>query len=216
MNRIKTVAMVAVILAAAAIPASAATGRQDSDVFAFANFGDVGSATLERGHDQISARVRAVAPAGVYTMWWVVWNTPEGCATPYACGEVDLFDPEGDTGLAIGFGGGTVVGESGILTHAAHLAEGTELSGFPYSEFGSVGLSLPETTLLDSDRAEVHLVFRSHQSAIPEMLRSQLTTFNGGCSYDPPLNASGPNYGVPGPNTCTDTYFAVITALSMP
>ncbi len=216
MKRINLLVVVAVLLAVAAIPVSADAGRQANDLLAFADLTDVGTAELERTGDDVRARVHASAPAGVYTMWWVVWNTPEGCATPYACGEVDLFDPEGDTGLAIGFGGGTVVGGNGVLTHSASLAEGTTLRGFPYTEFGAVGVSLTETSLLDSDRAEIHLVFRSHQSVIPEMLRSQLTTFNGGCSYDPPLDVSNPDYGVPGPNTCADTYFAIFAASARP
>ena len=214
-----TILIAVIALALTAAPASAGSppDRQTTDVLAFADLGDMGQANLVRTSRGITATAKAHGiPAGVYTMWWVAWNSPEGCATPYQCGEGDLFDPEGDTGLAIGYAGGSVVGHNGKLTIAAHLREGENLRGFPYPEFGAVGVSLTETSLVDSRHAEIHLVLRSHDERIPGMVGTQLRTFNGGCVYDPPINGSEPAYGEPGPNTCSDEFFAVFPSVDTP
>ena len=213
--------LLALIALAAVSVAPAAAGsppqEQKTDVLAFADFGDMGQAKLLRSRGGMTAIVEARdIPAGVYTMWWVVWNTPEGCAMPHQCGEGDLFDPEGDTGLAIGYAAGAVVGNNGRLSIGAHLREGKTLHGFPYPEFGALGVSLTETSLVDSDHAEIHLVLRSHQGRIPGMVGTQLRTFNGGCVYAPPISGSAPAYGEPGPNTCSDQFFAVFPSPDTP
>lgn len=216
MKRI-TILTLCLALLGLTIPAMAAKqGQQQTDVRAFADLGDVGDAELVRSDEAIRTRVSAAAPAGVYTLWWVVWNTPEGCANAFACGEADLFDLEGDTGLAIGYAGGTVVGNGGTLNLTARLSEGEKLQGFPYPEFEAVGVSLTETSLVDSDHAEVHLVIKSHQRLIPGMVPTQRSTFNGGCVYEPPLVGSSPNYGTLGPNTCSDVFFAVFPSVDTP
>lgn len=214
-----TIVLLAMALAVAtAAPASAARpDRQNTDVLTFSDLSDVGGAHLVRTHRGVLTMARANGtPAGVYTMWWVVWNNPEGCATPFACGEADLFDPEGDTGLAIGYAGGDIVGRNGKLKVAAYLREGKTLKGFPYPEFAGIGVSLPETSLVDSEHAEIHLVFRSHQEPIGGLIGTQLRSFNGGCVYDPPITGAEPAYGKPGPNTCSDQFFAVFPSIDTP
>jgi hypothetical protein len=189
--------------------------RQTADVLTFADFSDVGDAWLHRGHHGITAGANVQgAEAGVYTMWWVVWNTPEGCGTPWACMEPDLFNAA--SGVAIGYAGGRVVGPNGRLHIAAHLQEGATLSGFPYPEFQAIGLELNETTLIDTDHAEVHLVLHYHGEAIPALVESALHTFNGACVYDPPITGTEPTYGLPGPNTCVDTFFSVFPSPAAP
>jgi len=198
MKRMTVALMTVALLATTAAPASAGhVERQQTDLLTFADLSDLGTASL---------------PPGVYTMWWVVWNTPEGCAVPHACSLVDMFDPEGDTGLAIGYGGGNLVRADGKLQITSHLREGSTLKGFPYAEFGAAGVSLTETSLVDSRHAEIHLVIRTHENPVPGIVRSQLRSFNGGCVYDPPINGSEPAYGFPGPNQCSDVYFAVFAA----
>lgn len=140
-------------------------------------------------------------------MWWVVWNTPEGCFTPYACNEPDLFNPNA---------GGTLVGANGRLQIDAHLNEGATLTGFPYPEFSPIGLQLTHTSLVDTGHAEVHLVIRSHGAAIPGLINTAIQISNGACVYDPPINGSEPAYGTPGPNTCVDLYAAVFASPAAP
>ncbi|MCI0425136.1 MAG: hypothetical protein L0Z47_04690, partial [Actinobacteria bacterium] len=181
MKRTTIVLLVLGLVGLTATPVSAShLEKQRTDVLAFADLGDTGDARLWRTNNRVLTAAGAEGiPAGVYTMWWVVWNTPEGCATPFACGEADLFDPEGDTGLAIGYAGGDIVGANGRLRVVAHLREGRALDGFPYPEFGAIGVSLTETSLVDSKHAEIHLVLRSHEERIPGLIQSQLRTFNG-------------------------------------
>lgn len=112
--------------------------------------------------------------------------------------------------------GAAPVGLGGMLTIASALREGRTLTGFPYPEFGAIGVSLPETTLVGSKHAEIHPVFRSHEEPIPGLIHTQLRSFNGGCVYDPPINGSEPAYGIPGPNTCSDQYFAVFPSMDTP
>lgn len=218
MRRLTIVLTAVALVAFTAAPASAQPDKQATDVLAFdEDLTKVGDATLVRSGRGVVAHVKAHnIPAGVYTLWWVVWNTPEGCATPFQCLEPDLFDPEGDTGLAIGYGGGAVVGPGGNLSLSAQLKEGRALEGFPYAEFGAIGVSLTETTLVDSEHAEIHLVLRTHGELIPGMVWSQRSTFNGGCVYEPPISASDPAWGVPGANACSDEYFAIFPSINTP
>lgn len=198
--------VLSILLAAAVAAAPAAT--QTADAFDFATMSDVGDSSLLRNDNGILAEttIHGAAP-GVYTMWWVVWNTPEGCNIPFACVEEDLFNP--NAGLAIGYAGGTIVDDNGQLHIAAHLREGATLTGFAYPEFQAIGVQLNETTMIDARHAEVHLVVRYHEEKIPGMVSTALLTFNGACVYDPPINGSEPAYGTPGPNTCADLYFSV-------
>lgn len=65
---------------------------------------------------------------------------------------------------------GAVVGPHGRLQLTAHLPEDRTLQGFPYPEFGTLGVALTETSLLDARHAEVHLVIRSHGPKMPGLV----------------------------------------------
>jgi hypothetical protein len=188
---------------------------QTTDVLAFADFTDVGHAWLKRNDNGVTARgsVHGAAP-GVYTMWWTIWNTPEGCFVPFGCSEPDLFNP--NAGLAVGFAGGGVVGPNGELHVTARLREGAAVGRFPYPEFQAVGVQLTEESLTDSRHAEVHLVLRSHGPKVRGLVGEALGSFNGACVYDPPISGSEPTYGTPGPNTCADLFFAVFPSENSP
>lgn len=194
------------------IPAVASPIHQTTDVLTFAETEDVGDAVLRRNANSIRTRVQVEdAAPGAWTVWHVIWNTPEGCATPYECVEADLFNP--DAGLAIGYAGGRVVGENGILNVAVHLREGEQLEGFPYPETIATGLQLTEDTMIDSQHAEVHLVMRHHGPLVRGLVPDMIRTFNGGCVYEFPIEDSAPTYGAPGPNTCADVTFAVFESV---
>jgi hypothetical protein len=195
--------------ALAAVAAPAAT--QHSDARSFADGATVGAASLTRNDNGVATRITVDdADPGVYTLWWVVWNTPEDCGTPWACVEADLFNP--DAGLAIGYGGGALVGPRGRLQLSAHLSQGATLDGFPYPEFGALGVQLTETSLLDARQAEIHLVLRSHGPKVPGQVDEMLHTFNGACIYEGPIAGAEPAYGAAGPNSCQDRYFSVFPA----
>ena len=82
------------------------TAYQKSDVFSTADFSPQGAATLQRTRNGISGRVMTnVGTAGdPYTLWVVVINNPGKCATPYACGEPDLFNPDTESSAYNGTG----------------------------------------------------------------------------------------------------------------
>lgn len=205
-------AVVMALLLALAVPVAAWAGsatHQDAELHAFPGTGvsapEEGTAHLVRNDHGVRTRIRArhLTP-GVYTLWWVVWNAPEECATPFACDEGDLTNP--DVGLDIGFGGGRIVGANGNLNLAASLREDTDLTGFP-QEFG---LALTNEGLTDARHAEVHLVLRTHGEPIDGMVDEMLHSFNGGCRYEGPIAGTAPAYGPAGPHTCTDVLFAVL------
>lgn len=205
------IAVIAIVLAAA--PASAiepfGLERQETDVLTFADLEDVGDALLRRTESGVGASVvvEGLEPGDVLTSWWVVWNTPEGCDVAYACVEADLFNPE--AGLAIGYGGGSRVDTDGRFVLSSVLYEGDALHGFPYPEFMALGVELTESTLVDTDTAEIHLVLRNHGAPPPGAQRSALTTFNGGCVYEAPITGIEPAYGIAGTSTCVDELFVI-------
>lgn len=179
--------------------------RQRAEVLTFDDHAEAGHAQLLRTDDTVRTRARlsGIEP-GVYTLWWVVWNAPENCETPFACTDTDLFDREVE--VAIGYGGGRLVEHSGRLNLAASLREGDELAGFP-TEFG---IPLADD-MDDARRAEIHLVIRSHGEKIAGLVDEMLHTFNAGCIYTGPIEGSEPDYGTAGPNTCEDRFFAIFT-----
>ena len=203
------------VLGVAVVSAGPAS-TQTADAFTFTDPPvDVGEASLLRNNNGVTTQITLDgAEPGVYTMWWVVWNTPEGCGTPWACNEPDLFNA--NAGLAIGYAGGTIVDSDGELHIAAHLNEGATLTRFAYPEFQGIGLQLNETTMVDSRHAEIHLVVRYHGEKVPGLVSTALHTFNGACVYDPPIAGSEPAYGTPGPNSCVDVYFAVFGSSAAP
>lgn len=208
--------LTSLIILMTAVTIGSAAPSQETAVFTFAPPHDlVGQAWLNRVGGSVHAQAGLEgAEPGMYTMWWVIWNTPAGCTTPWACLEVDLFNP--DAGLAIGYAGGGIAGANGKLTIAGSLHEGEEVSGFAYPEFAAAGVQLTETTLIDAGYAELHLVLRHHGKLIPGTVDEATHTFNGACVYDPPLDPANPAYGAPGPNTCIDLYAAIFASPAAP
>lgn len=190
------------LLAGLSTPAAAHSwDRQQTDVFRFDDLEPTGESTLIRGRRGVFAKIRAedLAP-GVYTIWWVIWNNPEACGADGCTGD-DFGNPAID--VDIGYAGGGLVGPSGRLTRFALLREGEPLEGFP-AELGLASGS----GLVDAQQSEVHLVVRDHGEPIWGLIREMRSTFQGGCTYDFPVEVP-PIYGTPGPNTCEDVAFAV-------
>ncbi|NIT57155.1 MAG: hypothetical protein GWN00_13245, partial [Aliifodinibius sp.] len=69
-----------------------------------------------------------------------------------------------------------------------------------------LGTNFPSPGLENPLGAEVHLVVRTHEEAIPEFLPDMIRTFNGGCTYPPGVPT---NFGAPGPNACEDIQFSI-------
>ena len=176
-----------------------------SNVYRFADMGVVGSSQLTRHGNSISVRLKTsdIPPGMAITLWWVVFNYPWNCAS-VPCGEADIFDPAVKADVL--YASGHVTGNGNAINFSAQLKTG-DASGSVMGFFNALlGLDLPSVGLTNVDGAEVHMVVRTHQQALPTHMPDMIHTFNGGCGYPPGVPTT---YGAPGPNTCSDIQFAV-------
>ncbi|RME99360.1 MAG: hypothetical protein D6768_15195 [Chloroflexi bacterium] len=60
----------------------------------------VGKSTLERGNDNIKVKIKTkkLISNGVYTVWWVIFNNPAGCATT-PCDLPDIGNPAAEVAI---------------------------------------------------------------------------------------------------------------------
>lgn len=183
------------IALAVGLGSTPAVWAHDSSDAAVYNFWDpievVGRSSLERNVDGLKARVKINASntqsTHVYTLWFVVFNTPDGCATS-PCSVADTFNPGANADFL--FGGGTVTTDNKV-EFGGSLATG-DTSGSGMNEIGFPGLALG---LTDPFNAEVMLAIHSHGPAgSGEVLAAQLSSFLGGCEVflGPQGFAAGP------------------------
>ena len=139
-------------------------------------------------------------PGHVVTLWWIIFNHPEGCehgAMGLQCGEGDLLLFGGHESVegSVVYGAGHVVGPDGSGHLAAHVPTGdaSRVVG------EGPGLTNPAG-------AEVHLIVRTHGPIQPGLLIEQLTTPAGGCEDAPE------GMGTPGDYACVEAQFAAFEA----
>lgn len=97
----------------------------------------------------------ALVPHHAYSIWWVVFNNPQNCATPYECAGSDLGDPL--VRGSVFWGGGLLADGDGYGNTQIELRRGRtdrELFG-----------PMLDTGLQDIRNAEIHLVLRTHGPA---------------------------------------------------
>jgi hypothetical protein len=171
---------------AAATPAASTS---TAPVFAFQAAGDVGGgvlepgktypptthgfATLKRGRDWIQVNIQTSGlPAGAYTVWWVIFDAPQGCVG--GCGADDLFNPDANPSVLFAMGG--VVPERGTAGFRARYQVGNDL-GEPGTQHILGDGSLHPAT------AEVHNIIKYHGPAAADRatLHEQTHTLLGGC-----------------------------------
>lgn len=164
------------------------------DFFAPTN---VGQATLIRQSEAVEVTIQTSGlPPGAYTVWWVVFNDPSGCAGP--CGEDDLFNLAAEPSVFWATGG--VVGVSGIGTfvdrHGVNDSRG-EPGTQDLINFGGI----------DPAVAEIHNVIKYHGPASedPDILYEQTHTVLGSCLEGANAVDFGPPFGV----QCFDPQAAV-------
>jgi hypothetical protein len=190
--------------------------HQSSNIFWFADgtVVDGASASLLRTHNNIRMRIQThdLDPGDTYTVWWVVFNSPDECEHPVDgmanCSEPDLFNDA--VGGSVLYAAGHVIGSNGKGNFAGSLRQG-DLSGCqaPWNAFdleliGEEGeLDMCRDGLVDSQGAEIHLVIRSHGEKIPGMVNDQINTFAGGCTAESSFGAAD------GPNECEDQQAAI-------
>lgn len=152
------------------------TVKQTVDVFDFVNGGVVGTSTLHRNSHGLAVNfhVTGLSAGHAYTIWWVVWNNPEECTVPGACSDIDFGNP--DVQVELMYANGHVVGNNGKGNFSAHLNE-NDASGTINPLFG-----LPSYGgLADAQKAEVHMVLRSHGPKVPGIVDEQIGSYLGGC-----------------------------------
>lgn len=148
--------------------------------------GITGTSTLHRNKNGITVNFKAedLYP-GAYTIWWVIWNNPEDCGTPFACADSDF----GFVEVEVLYAGGNVVGNNGKGNISAHLNAG-DVSGSINDLFG-----LPAAGGLQAGNtfdAEVHIVLRTHGPKVPGLVNEQISSYAGGCDTPfliPPFTA---------------------------
>src|SRR5215510_10236750 len=130
-----------------------------------------GGSMLVRNNDGVYMSLNSfgLTPGTAVTAWWAFFNNPKQCATR-PCSSADLSNPDAQASVVSATG--RVVGADGTANFGAFRAVG-DTTG---ANFGP--------GLINPKKAEIHLVIRLHGTAMvdnPDLLKEQLTTFNGGC-----------------------------------
>lgn len=172
-------------------------------VFALSDFSQVGTSTLVRTRNGVNYRLSTseLEPGSAYTLWILVFNDPEGCATPLNCVDADIVNPDAKPDML--YAAGTLVGRRGTATFAGRLKVG-DLSGSINDP-----VSLPAFGLMDPFGAEIWLAVHQHGPKIPEFMPDMIQSVDGGCT-DAGIPEAGvsspwndhPGFGRRGPNTC--------------
>ncbi len=142
---------------------------------------EVGKSLLLRRKKGLAAVLKSnLVPNHAYTLWWIIWNYPQNCETPGACGLQDLTNPI-ETGLELIYVDGAVPKRNGVGYFKGMLKVGdTE---------GSINdlLGLEPIGLINPFEAQIDLAIRSHGPVIPGQVEEQISSYAGGCSvfFDP-------------------------------
>jgi hypothetical protein len=205
-----------VVLLATVSPVShsAPAKHQNNEVFWW--WGDsAGSSRIVRTHKSISGNA-AVSMSNelgsahglTATMWLVVFNDPEACAT-IPCSEADLFNPAVKPDVL--YAAGNVVGGSEKTRFGYHRNAGDN-SGSIAGLFGMPTDNGDPWGLIDAKAAEVHYVIRVHGPLNPDEMPAQIHTYGGGCIAMAPFGYLPPTH--PGDlflgwGDCQDIMFAI-------
>ena len=163
---------------------------EENDVGWWWGEGPVGLAKIVRNKNGISGNWFSSLSNGegsaeglAVTLWIIIFNYPEECATPYECTEGDLFNPDVEPDAL--YGAGNIVDSSEEASFGFHRKRGdnsgsiANLFGMPTDGGEPYGLRNPRG-------AEVHYVLRLHGPMNPEEMPAQIHTYPGGCITDAP------------------------------
>lgn len=190
---VKIFLLLSVLVSLSFVGAAQADETSASPVQSFDGETEVdGTSILHRIGDQgrvaMTLETRELENNSPYTIWWVVFNNPELCDTPCACGDPDFANAD-EVGIGVFWATGRFSNNVGDADFAAQVDEGELPRGpdqVPFPDFAS--------PLEDEDDAEIHLVVRAHGQPLSQQTQlRQLTEFDGGCP----------------PNVCVDVQFAI-------
>ena len=129
----------------------------------------------------------------VYTIWWVIMNNPDECASR-PCTGADVFGNSDAVQSELTLGDTILMDEEANVSLAGFLPIG-EVE----SEWYGNGFTNPMG-------AEIWVVVNHHGPLIPDEAGDMLNTYRGGCTEDSaqmgPFPETGMADGTPGPNTC--------------
>lgn len=117
----------------------------------------------------VSVNTSGLTPGNAYTLWLVVFNQPQHCAS-VPCSAADIPNPA--VQASVFWGTGRVADEWGQAVFTAHAVPGAP-----------EGVLLFGPHLVNPLKAEVHTVVRNHGAvgANGSSLQDQLTMLNAGC-----------------------------------
>lgn len=169
---------VAAVLGVLMLGVTAEAGQSHLQAANLRVFGDPtteldGAVTLQRSRRGVQARISAggLDPNSAYTVWWVVFNNPQACATA-PCAGADLRDPE--VGGANFYATGFITGDDGTANVAARLDAGRLAEGVEFIDFGTG--ARPWLKPGNGLRAEIHVVLRGHGPLMPGEVAEQIST----------------------------------------
>jgi hypothetical protein len=148
-----------------------------------------GGGTLLRSNNAVEARLSTMGldSEAAYTLWWVIFNKPSKCSAP-GCGEDDIFSgPDilnrygiDQAEISVIYANGFVTGAHGVANVTTHLEAGKLPVGwgvnFGWKDDKKSGLKKG-----NGNKAELHMVVRSHSTAIAGQVGFQTSNFDGGC-----------------------------------
>jgi hypothetical protein len=177
MNRKKTLrtitGFVAVVLLAAVSGFGQRADRTVAEVYSIDDGSPIPDAysTLVRTKSGISMTIHASGlRPGAYTAWWVTENYPQYCSER-PCSMDDEANPLVQSSVFNATG--AIVGEDGVGNFAAYTSPGAQSSDVLFGP-----------GLLNPRGADVYIVVRYHGPVIPDQIKEQLTTYDGGCSVN--------------------------------
>jgi hypothetical protein len=150
-----------------------------------------GGGILLRSKNEVEARLSTMGlePWAAYTVWWVIFNKPSKCSAP-GCGGDDIFiDGNGPplnrpgvekAEISVIYANGFVTGGDGVANVTAHLNADKVPAGwgvnFGWKDGKKSGLKKG-----NGNKAELHMVVRSHSDAIEGEVGFQTSNFDGVC-----------------------------------
>jgi len=163
---------------------------QSAEMIDFATGDPVkGGGTLLRGKNEVEARLSTMGldAGAAYTVWWVIFNRPSRCSNP-GCGEDDIFSGPGmlnrfgidQAQISVVYANGFVTGAHGVANVTAHLNAGKLPEGWGVN-FGWKNDRKSGLKKGNGNKAELHMVVRSHGPAIVGQVGFQTSNFDGAC-----------------------------------
>jgi len=163
--------------------------------------------TRNEGGVSFSLETKGLAPGDVVTVWWLIFNDPDGCENPFppfgsTCDLPDLFvdvpvdlTPNPEVNPAVMLATADFVGDGGDMEFSGNLSVGQITSEHPL---------LPDGPgLVNATGAEIHLIVRTQGPPVQGRVEEMLSTYEGGCTPE-----SSWGFG-DGPNTCADLQVTV-------